>query len=219
MINKNIIFIAPPAAGKGTQSGFLVKKYGLVHISTGDLLRDEVSSGSTLGNELNEIMKSGKLVSDEIVGELLKNRLMKDDIKNGFILDGYPRNVSQAKFLDDMLQSLNMKIDHVLYLSMDRDTAMRRALGRLTCPKCNASYNKYEEIFKPKVDGICDNDQTELVSRSDDNEETFKNRFDTYIKDTEPLLMYYDQKKLLRKIDNSGSPEETFAKIEEVICK
>lgn len=219
MINKNIIFIAPPAAGKGTQSGFLVKKYGFVHISTGDLLRDEVSSKSDLGIELNEIMKSGKLVSDEIVGKLLENRLMKDDIKNGFILDGYPRNVSQARFLDDMLKKLNMKIDHVLYLSMDRDMAMKRALGRLSCPKCNATYNKYEDAFKPKVDGICDNDQSTLVSRSDDNEETFKKRFDTYIKDTEPLLMYYDEKNLLRRIDNSGSPEETFAKIEEVICK
>jgi adenylate kinase len=213
----NIIFIAPPAAGKGTQSSLLVEKYGLAHISTGDLLREEVASGSEFGKMLNEQMSKGMLVSDEVVLNLLRNRLMKDDVTNGFILDGYPRNLTQADMLDNMLSELNMKIDHVLYLEMDKELAMHRALGRMTCPKCGAGYNKYEEVMKPKVDGKCDHCQTDLECRTDDNEETFNTRFDTYLDNTQPLLDYYKELELLNVIDNSGTPEDTFKKIEEVI--
>ena len=213
----NIIFVAPPAAGKGTQSSLLVEKYGLAHISTGDLLREEVASGSEFGKMLNEQMSKGMLVSDEVVLNLLRNRLMKDDVTNGFILDGYPRNLTQADMLDNMLSELNMKIDHVLYLDMDKEVAMRRALGRMTCPECGAGYNKYEEIMKPKVDGKCDDCLEDLISRSDDNEESFNTRFDTYLDNTQPLLNYYKEKNLLNVIDNSGTPEETFDKIKEVI--
>jgi adenylate kinase len=213
----NIIFVAPPAAGKGTQSNLLVEKYGLAHISTGDLLREEVASGSDLGLSLKDKMSSGELISDEIVLGLLKNRLMKDDVNKGFILDGYPRNLNQADTLDKMLEELNMKIDHVLYLDMDKTLAMHRALGRMTCPNCGAGYNKYEEVMKPKVDGKCDKCSSDLVSRSDDNEETFNTRFDTYLDNTQPLLNYYKEKNLLNVIDNSGTPTETFNRIEEVI--
>ena len=213
----NIIFVAPPAAGKGTQSNLLVEKYGLAHISTGDLLREEVASGSDLGLSLKDKMSSGELISDEIVLGLLKNRLMKDDVNKGFILDGYPRNLNQADTLDKMLEELNMKIDHVLYLDMDKTLAMHRALGRMTCPNCGAGYNKYEDVMKPKVDGKCDKCSSDLVSRSDDNEETFNTRFDTYLDNTQPLLNYYKEKNLLNVIDNSGTPTETFNRIEEVI--
>ena len=213
----NIIFVAPPAAGKGTQSNLLVEKYGIAHISTGDLLREEVASGSDLGLSLKDKMASGELISDDIVLGLLKNRLMKDDVKKGFILDGYPRTLNQANTLDTMLEELNMKIDHVLYLDMDKTLAMHRALGRMTCPNCGAGYNKYEEVMKPKVDGKCDNCQSDLESRTDDNEETFNTRFDTYLDNTQPLLDYYKEKNLLNIIDNSGTPEETFNKIREVI--
>ena len=213
----NIIFVAPPAAGKGTQSNLLVEKYGLSHISTGDLLREESNSGSDLGNKLKEELTTGKLISDDIVMELLKKRLMKDDIKNGFILDGFPRSLEQARLLDEVLNELNMKIDHVLYLDMDKELAMHRALGRLTCPECGKGYNKYEEVMKPKVDGICDDCHVDLESRTDDNEETFNVRFDTYINNTQPLLDYYKERNLLSVIDNSGTPEETFNKIKEVI--
>jgi len=216
---KNIIFVAPPAAGKGTQSNLLVKKYGLIHISTGDLLRDEVASGSAEGKRLEEIMKSGALVSDDIVLSLLTKRLSNNDINKGFILDGFPRNINQAIKLDEIVTNLNINIDHVLYLDMDKNLAMRRALGRLSCPKCGASFNKYEEVIKPKVDGICDNCGSTLVSRADDNEETFIARFDSYLENTQPLLDYYREKGLLNMIDNSGTPEETFKKIEEVINK
>lgn len=213
----NIIFVAPPAAGKGTQSNLLVEKYGLAHISTGDLLREESNSGSDLGNQLKVELTTGKLISDEIVINLLKNRLMKDDIKNGFILDGYPRSLEQARLLEGILNELNMKIDHVLYLDMDKRLAMHRALGRLTCPNCGKGYNKYEEVMKPKVDGKCDDCHVDLESRSDDNEETFNTRFDTYINNTQPLLDYYKERDLLTVIDNSGTPEDTFNKIKEVI--
>ena len=193
----NIIFVAPPAAGKGTQSNLLVEKYGLAHISTGDLLREESNSGSDLGNQLKVELTTGKLISDEIVIDLLKKRLMKDDIKNGFILDGYPRSLEQARLLEGILNELNMKIDHVLYLDMDKELAMHRALGRLTCPECGKGYNKYEEVMKPKVDGKCDDCHVDLECRSDDNEETFKTRFETYVKNTEPLLDYYKDKGIL----------------------
>jgi len=213
----NIIFVAPPAAGKGTQSALLVEKYGLIHISTGDLLREEVASQSELGLSLKDKMSTGELISDDIVLGLLKKRLMQDDIKKGFILDGYPRNLNQAHELDSVLDELNMKIDHVLYLDMDKELAMHRALGRMSCPKCGKTYNKYEEVFKPKVDGKCDDCQEDLISRTDDNEETFNTRFDTYLDNTQPLLDYYKDLNLLSVIDNSGLPEETFKKIEEVI--
>ena len=214
---KNIIFIAPPAAGKGTQSDLLVKKYGYAHISTGDLLRNEVSSGTELGKKLDDILKSGSLVSDEIVTKLLKKRLEADDIQNGFILDGYPRTVNQAISLTDLAKELNIDLGIAVYLDMDKETAMHRALGRVTCPKCKRGYNKYEEILKPKVDMICDDCNVELTSRSDDNEETFINRFDTYLESTKPLLNYYEELGILNVIDNGGTPNETFEKIESVI--
>ena len=213
----NIIFVAPPAAGKGTQSALLVEKYGLAHISTGDLLRAEVAKESELGLSLKEKMFTGELISDDIVIDLLKTRLMQNDIQKGFILDGYPRTINQAHMLEDVLDELNMKIDHVLYLDMDKTLAMHRALGRVSCPKCGNTYNIYEEICKPKVDGKCDNCGSDLVSRSDDNEETFNTRFDTYINNTQPLLDYYKEIGLLSVIDNSGTPEDTFNKIKEVI--
>lgn len=214
---KNIIFIAPPAAGKGTQSDLLVKKYGYVHISTGDLLREEVNSKTELGNKLADIMESGELVSDEIVTELLRKRLSKEDIKAGFILDGYPRNIIQADILKNLIFELGLSIDVVIYLEMDATTAMHRALGRITCPNCGRGYNKYEDILKPKIEFICDDCNVDLISRSDDTEETFKTRFDTYIKNTSPLLEYYKEEGILNIIDNSGTPEETFKHIESVI--
>jgi len=213
----NIIFVAPPAAGKGTHSALLVENYGVSHISTGDLLRAEVASESELGKSLKDKMSTGELISDDIVIGLLKTRLMQDDIQKGFILDGFPRSINQANLLDEVLEELNMKIDHVLYLDMDKEIAMHRALGRMTCPSCGKGYNKYEEVMKPKVDGKCDDCQTDLESRTDDNEESFNIRFDTYLDNTQPLLDYYKEKGLLNVIDNSGTPDETFKKIEEVI--
>lgn len=214
---KNIIFIAPPAAGKGTQSELLVKKYGYVHISTGDLLREEIERQTELGKSIAEGMSKGQLVSTEIVTTLLKNRLCQDDIQNGFILDGYPREIEQCKELANILEELNLTIDVVLYLDLDEKTSMHRALGRITCPKCNRGYNKYEVATMPKEENLCDDCHVELVGRSDDTEETFAIRFKTYLENTQPILDYYKEKGILRVIDNSGTPENTFSRIEDMI--
>jgi adenylate kinase len=210
---KNIIFIAPPAAGKGTQSDLLVNKYGYAHISTGDLLRAEVAAKTDLGIKISDIMQSGALVSDDIVSELLTNAL--SSLNGPFILDGYPRTIEQAKILEDILNKLNKKIESVIYLNVPEDVATKRATGRLSCPKCNKTYHKY--FAKPIKDGICDACGTALISRSDDTEETFKVRFTNYMKNTAPLLDYYKNLGLLTVIDKIDTPEETLEEIEKVI--
>lgn len=212
---KNIIFIAPPAAGKGTESEFLVSEYGYIHISTGEILRQKQNDGSELGNHIKWLLSEGKLVEDEIVTELLKEKL--SNINGPFILDGYPRTIYQAKVLNEVLDNLNLNIGAVIYLNVDSDTAMRRAIGRITCPKCNKIYNKYFDNMKPKVVNICDNCGIELIGRSDDNEESFKIRFDTYLKNTKPLLDFYDSKGLLKIIDKFNTPSVTHEEVKKVI--
>ena len=215
---KNIIFIAPPAAGKGTQSDLLVEKYGYIHISTGDLLREEIAAGGELANEISSIIEAGKLVSDELVATLLTKRLSQDDVKqHGFILDGYPRNIAQAKTLEEILEEVQSSVDVVIYLELDEENAMKRALGRATCPKCKKGYNLYLEGFKPQVDGICDACGTKLETRSDDNEETFKSRFQTYMDSTSPLLEFYRAAGLLRNINSLQDKNKIFEEIESVI--
>lgn len=212
---KNLILIAPPAAGKGTLSESLVNELGYTHISTGDLLRDKQNDGTQLGNEIKELLKSGSLVSDDVVTALLKEKL--STIEGPFILDGYPRNIKQADILSGLLNELNLNIGAVIYLNVDKDTAMKRALGRLSCPKCNKIYNRYNEVKKPIKDGICDVCGVELVGRSDDNEESFKIRFDTYILNTKPLLDYYNERGLLVNVDKIIDPQETFDEVKKVI--
>lgn len=212
---KNIIFIAPPAAGKGTQSELLVSEFGYNHISTGDLLRSKQNDGSELGNYIKDLLSQGKFVDDNIVTKLLSDKL--SSINGPFILDGYPRNIEQANILEDVLESLNLNIDAVIYLNVDSETAMKRALGRVSCPKCNKIYNKYIEEKMPKVTNICDDCGVELIGRSDDNEESFKIRFDTYINQTQPLLDYYKSNGLLVIIDKVNTPNETFEEVKKVI--
>ena len=212
---KNIIFIAPPAAGKGTQSELLVSEFGYNHISTGDLLRSKQNDGSELGNYIKDLLSQGKFVDDEIVTKLLSDKL--SSIDGPFILDGYPRNIEQANILDGVLKSLNLSIDAVIYLNVDSETAMKRALGRVSCPKCNKIYNKYIEEKMPKVTNVCDDCGVELIGRSDDNEESFKIRFDTYISQTQPLLDYYKSNGLLVIIDKVNTPNETFEEVKKVI--
>ena len=210
---KNIIFIAPPAAGKGTQSELLISKYGYEHISTGDLLRNEIKSGSDLGKELDSMMKSGSLISDEIVNRLLINAL--SNITKPFILDGYPRTISQALKLDEILASLNKSVDVVVYLDVEEELAMKRATGRLSCKSCNRIYHKY--FSKPRVEGICDDCGSSLISRADDTPDTFKIRYDTYMSNTKPLLDFYSNKNILFKVDANKEADETFSEIEKVI--
>ena len=210
---KNIVFIAPPASGKGTQSDLLVSKYGYNHISTGDLLREEIKSGSDLGKQIDELMKTGKLVSDDIVNSLLTKALSDSD--KPFILDGYPRNMTQVPFLDDILSKANKKVDAIIYLDVPYDLLLKRATGRLTCPKCAHTFHKY--FNKPLNDGICDNCGETLISRVDDNEETFKVRYNSYIENTKPLLDYFKDKGNLHVIDKANTKEETLEEIEKVI--
>ena len=213
---KNIIFIAPPAAGKGTQSEMLVKKYGYKHISTGDLLREEVKKESLLGKDIKKLMEAGKLISDEIVLNLLKSKIESSGVSSKFIFDGYPRTINQAESLSKLANELNFKLDCVIYLDIDELTAMKRAVGRMSCPSCGRGYNKYEEDLMPKEKDLCDDCKVPLTSRSDDNEDTFKERFQTYLNNTKPLLDYYEKLGIINVIA-SLSPEETFKEIEGVV--
>ncbi len=208
---KSIIFIAPPAAGKGTQSSRLSKEFNLEHISTGDLLREEVKKGNT---ELKQMMESGSLVNDDIILTILKNKL---ETVNDYILDGFPRNLNQAIALDEMLKQNNTKIDAVIYLDLDKETAKKRIVGRVSCPKCGNVYNTMIDGMNSKVNMICDDCKSSLVKRSDDNEETFNVRFDTYMNETAPLIEYYQNKGNLYQIDSSKNPEEVYQEIKKVL--
>jgi len=208
---KNILFIAPPAGGKGTQSDLLVENYGYIHISTGDLLRD-VDKESELGKKVNEIISSGKLVSDEIVLELLKKKLESLSEDDSFILDGFPRNIAQAESLEVLLSELNKSLDLAIELDVPYDTLLKRAIGRVSCPKCKSTYNIY---FKPtKEENICDKCGSTLMHRSDDNEDTFKVRYNTYLESTAQVAEFYETRGKLVKIDGINN---TFDSIVSVI--
>lgn len=208
---KNIIFIAPPAAGKGTQSTRLCNEFGFEHISTGDLLREEVKNGNS---ELQKIMESGSLVSDEIILSILNNKLQK----SGYILDGFPRNLNQAIALDKMLENINSKIDHVIYLSLDKETAKKRIVGRISCPNCGSVYNTMIDGMNSKNENVCDMCSSILIKRKDDNEETFNKRFETYIEETEPIVSYYEKKGILYQVDSSKPTEQVYKDIKSIIC-
>ena len=214
-----IIMLGAPGAGKGTHAKKISEKYGIPHISTGDLLREEVNLGTELGNKIKNNLDKGEFVTDDIITELLTSRLTKPDCDYGCILDGYPRNITQAKLLEDIFDKLDKELDNVLFLDIDLDLALKRMQGRIVCPKCGTSYNINNESLKPKKDGICDKCATELEKRNDDNEETFKNRFNVYLDKTSELLDYYDKLGLLKKIEinNSDSAADTYLKIKKVI--
>lgn len=201
---KNVIFIAPPAAGKGTQSSIL-ENLGYVHLSTGDMLRKEINSNSALGNEIKDLVNSGSLVSDDIVIELIQNNLKNLD--KPFILDGFPRTLNQAVQLDKLFSELNIDNYEVIYLNLDMESALKRTLGRIVC-ECGKSYNIYYDDLKPQQEGVCDNCGKNLIKRNDDNEESFKVRFKTYESNTLPIVEYYQNKKKLNEIDATKSSDE-----------
>ena len=209
---KSVIFIAPPAAGKGTQSKRL-QDLGYNHIATGDMLREEIKSGSLLGKEIDKLISSGSLVSDEIVFNLIKNKINSD---KPFILDGFPRTMEQAKLLDKLFQELNINNYEVIYLDISLEEAMKRALGRLTC-SCGETYNIYIDGFKPKNENICDKCGKVLVKRSDDNEESFKVRFETFLRSTKPIKEYYEKKNKLHCIDTTLDYDIITDRIKEIL--
>ena len=208
---KNIIFIAPPAAGKGTQSNMLKEKFGYNHISTGDMLREAINSGSEIGKEVKNIIDKGELVSDDLIIKLVKDKLTSLKGKP-FILDGFPRTLNQAESLDKILTDDYI----VIYLDLDESEAINRITGRLTC-NCGKSYNVNIDKLKPKVDGICDNCGSILIKRDDDNVESFKVRFKTFLDNTDSILKYYEDKEKLIKIDVNKDVQDIFKSILEVI--
>ena len=215
---KNIIFIAPPAAGKGTQAKLVSTEYNIPHISTGDLLREEINQGTEIGKSIKKDIESGNLVSDEVITTLLKNRITKSDCSNGYILDGYPRNLLQAKIYDDLLKELGIDNPVVFFFDIDRKTALKRTVSRIVCPNCGSSFNLMIEELKPKKENICDRCNSKLQTRTDDTEEVFIHRFDTYLKSTKDLIEYYKNKGLLHKIDVSNKDVETiFEEVKEIL--
>lgn len=209
----NIIFIAPPAAGKGTQAEMLRDEYNMYHLSTGDLLREISSSNTELGIKIKELIDNGKLIDDELMIKLLKEKL--STVKsNGVIFDGFPRTIRQAEMLNELLESLNEKIDHVIYLEVDKEVALKRATGRVTCPSCGNIYNVY---FDNIIDNKCSNCGTLLTKRMDDTEEKFNNRFDTYISNTKPVIDYYKELNLLHTVSSIGNKLDIFNEIKSII--
>ncbi len=216
---KNIMFIAPPAAGKGTQAELMVEKYHIPHISTGEILREISKEDSEIGKYVYETLQSGQLVKDDITYQLVENRLKRADCKNGFIIDGFPRNIEQAFEYDKILKRLGYNIGNVILINVDKKTLEKRITGRRTCEKCNAIYNINDEDKAPKVDSICDNCGGKLYQRSDDNLESFETRYETYIEKTAPIIEHYKHAGALIEVNGNDSVENIFAKIDEIISK
>ena len=211
---QDIILIAPPAAGKGTQAKLLSSKYQIPHISTGDLLR---AATGELGDIVKKTMESGALVSDDLVLKLLEERITKEDCQNGYILDGFPRNVSQAESYMKLLEKLNKPLGDVIYLDASKEVTQKRIVGRLTCPTCGAVYNDQIDESKPKKFGTCDKCNGPLSKRSDDNLETFEKRYQTFINETYPLVNYFKNKGKLFTVGSGISKERTLNEIEKII--
>jgi adenylate kinase len=210
----NIIIFGPPGAGKGTQSDKIASKYQLFKISTGDLLRNEIKKGTLLGKKIEEIVNSGTLVSDNIINDLIEKVISDKECKNKIIFDGYPRNVEQAKNLNNLLKKYEQKIHLVISLRVSLDLIIKRITGRLVCSKCGNTFN---EFFNPPLPNLtCCKDGT-LKRRSDDNVETAKKRYETYENSTRPLLEYYSESGLLKNINGESKIEEIAAKIADFI--
>jgi adenylate kinase len=212
----NLILLGPPGAGKGTQAQLLVHSHGLVQLSTGDMLRAEVRSGSALGRRVDEVMKSGALVSDDIVIEAIEKRIAAPEAANGVILDGFPRTVPQAQALDAMLQKHGRKLDHVILMEVDEAALVDRLAGRFSCRNCGAAY--HETNNRPRKDGVCDNcGGTDFVHRPDDRPETVTKRFEVYRRDTAPILPYYRDRGILKTIDGMGEIDDVAQAIEAIL--
>ena len=210
-----IVLLGAPGAGKGTQAKKLIEKYSMPQISTGDLLRAAVSAGTPLGKEAKSYMDKGDLVPDSVVLGMVAERLKQDDCKNGYILDGFPRNTAQAEALDKMLASLNMQLTAALSVDVPFEDLMKRLTGRRTCKACGQMYNVY---FKaPAKEGTCDKCGGELFQRDDDKEATIKKRLEVYNAQTAPLIDYYGKKGIVKSVSGTGSIDDIFKKVCEVL--
>jgi adenylate kinase len=205
-----IVLLGAPGAGKGTQCKRIVEKYGVQHLSSGDILRKERAEGTELGAKAQSYMDSGKLVPDELIVKMMAGAIAKAP-QAGYVLDGFPRTVNQARQLDESLASDGRKIDAVVNLKVDDEVIMDRMTGRRSCPQCGAVY--HVKNLKPKVEGKCDNDGAELVQRPDDKPEVVKKRLETYYEQTEPVVGYYEQSSRVLEVDATSSPDEVSVRV------
>jgi len=212
----NLILFGPPGAGKGTQAARLQDDFQLPYIATGDMLRGNVRDGTDLGKEAKRYMDAGDLVPNEVIVAMAAERLQEDDARDGFILDGFPRTIDQAEALDKQLSELGRRITAVLLLDVPDEEVERRLSGRRVCVK--KGHNYHVEFDPPKREGVCDQDGSRLVQRDDDKPEVVRNRLDIYHDKTEPLISYYDDQGLLRRIDGTRDPTEVHDHIRAVIA-
>ncbi len=210
-----IVLLGAPGSGKGTQAKLIVEKYGIPQISTGDLLRAAVAAGTELGKRAKAAMDAGELVSDDIVLGMIRERLAEPDTEKGFILDGFPRNLSQAEALDTLLDELGKPLQAAILIDVPFDSLLKRLTGRLTCEQCGAVYNIYTN--PPKQEGVCDKCGGKLIHRADDNEETIRNRLQVYQQQTEPLIDYYEKQGKLHRIDGEGDIQAIFQAVSAVL--
>lgn len=210
-----IIMLGAPGAGKGTQAKKIADKYSIPHISTGDIFRANIKEGTELGKKAKTYMDQGLLVPDDLVVDLVVDRVQQDDCKNGYVLDGFPRTIPQAESLDAALEKLNDKIDFAVNVEVPDENIIRRMSGRRACLGCGATY--HIEHIPPKTEGICDTCGKELVLRDDDKPETVKKRLDVYHEQTQPLIDYYTKKDVLAEVDGTKDMEEVFQDIVKVL--
>ena len=211
-----VILLGPPGAGKGTQARRLIDRFGIAQLSTGDMLRAAVTAGTEIGKKAKSIMDAGGLVSDEIVNAIVAERVDQPDCANGFILDGYPRTLTQADSTEAMLKRKGMELDRVVEMRVDDDVLVHRVSGRFTCGNCGEVY--HDEDHRPKVEGICDEcGSSDFKRRADDNAETMRTRLRAYYKETSPLVGYYHCKGILSFVDGMKPIDEVAADIAEIV--
>ena len=212
----NIILLGPPGAGKGTQAKMIVDKRGIVQLSTGDMLRDAVKSGSALGQKAKALMEAGELVPDDLVIGIIDSRLDQPDCAKGFILDGFPRTIAQAEALDDLLQKKDLALHAVIKMDVDEEALTRRISGRFSCASCGQGY--HDDFQKPAQNGICDKcGSTDFIRRKDDNAETVRSRLDVYHNQTAPILPYYEARGTLKSVDGMAAIDQVSAAIDQIL--
>lgn len=212
-----LLIMGRPGAGKGTQAFNIKNYYNIPHISTGDMFRDAIKNGTDLGKLAQSYMEKGALVPDEVTIGIVRERLSADDVKNGFLLDGFPRNVSQAEALDNILNENGIKLDAVLDVNVEPEILINRIVGRRICKNCGATF--HVEFNKPKKDGICDNCGSPLVQRADDTVETAGSRLKVYDDSTAPVLAYYQKQNLLKTVNGDQAVDKVFEDIKNILAK